>query len=392
MPARPCSPTDDLYARLELPADASSEAIEVAWRALLKRHHPDVAGGGADADERAKRINVAHDWLSRPGASRPLRPRATAPRPGPAVAPRSARPGGGRRRPDGPAAASAGARPLAAGRSTRQEALARHLDRIERLTPDEIDRLTLAETPPIAFVASIARFLSPELLAALEAVERRVHERLPAGGPLEPGVRDSAVGYGQEIVLAAFLDEHLSGDFRERVQERLTRGWSAAVDQPRYGPNGAGRRRRDRGAPRALAAGRAPPDRGRGARPRRGRAADRRGRPASGPTRTMRSASPRSSPVATPMRRARRPDPAGRAALARSGDPRARPPPRVRAGPVRALVGPWRAASAIAAGAASGHPRRHAPAPLTTRVATRPPRRLRWSLVFDGRSGQRPGP
>src|SRR4029078_10221966 len=66
MPPRPLLPADDLYARLELPADASFEAVEVAWRALLKQHHPDVVGGGADADERAKRINVAHDWLSDP--------------------------------------------------------------------------------------------------------------------------------------------------------------------------------------------------------------------------------------------------------------------------------------------------------------------------------------
>src|SRR3954471_5772246 len=66
MPPRPLLPVDDLYARLELPAYASLEAVEGAWRALLKRHHPDVAGGSADADERAKRINVAHDWLSDP--------------------------------------------------------------------------------------------------------------------------------------------------------------------------------------------------------------------------------------------------------------------------------------------------------------------------------------
>src|SRR6476659_3289657 len=66
MPPKPLVPTDDLYARLELPVDASGEAIEVAWRALLKRHHPDVAGGDSGADERAKRINVAHDWLSDP--------------------------------------------------------------------------------------------------------------------------------------------------------------------------------------------------------------------------------------------------------------------------------------------------------------------------------------
>jgi molecular chaperone DnaJ len=232
-------PIDDLYARLELPHDASYEAVEVAWRALLKRHHPDVAGGGADADERAKRINVAHDWLSDPDLraryDRERRTRSTHARDGHrASAGRTGPP------PAAPGRAPAGApsRPARRRPVDATEALARHLDRIERLTPDEIDRLTLAETPPIAFVASIARFLSPELLASLESVEQRVHERLPRAVRWNPGVRDSAVGYGQEIVLGSFLDEHLSGDFRERVQERLTRGWSAAVDQPRYGPNG----------------------------------------------------------------------------------------------------------------------------------------------------------
>ncbi len=239
MPARPMLPTDDLYVRLELPTDASFEAVEVAWRALLKQHHPDVAGGRADADDRAKRINVAHDWLSDPelraryDRERHMRPGRT---------PSDGRTRGG---PPPPPPGSRGRPTVASARPTRrrpvdaEEALARHLDRIERLTPDEIDRLTLAETPPIAFVASIARFLPPDLLARLESVERRVHERLPRAVRWNPGVRDSAVGYGQEIVLAAFLDEHLSGDFRERVQERLTRGWTAAVDQPRYGPNGA---------------------------------------------------------------------------------------------------------------------------------------------------------
>jgi len=57
-------PDDDLYATLQLTPDASPEAIDLAWRALLKRHHPDVAGEGAAALDRAKRINVAHDWLS----------------------------------------------------------------------------------------------------------------------------------------------------------------------------------------------------------------------------------------------------------------------------------------------------------------------------------------
>ena len=60
----PDIPVDDLYARLELPTDAAAEAVEIAWRALLKRHHPDVAGDGSL--QTAKLINIAHDWLSDP--------------------------------------------------------------------------------------------------------------------------------------------------------------------------------------------------------------------------------------------------------------------------------------------------------------------------------------
>jgi len=66
-----------------------------------------------------------------------------------------------------------------------------------------------------------------------------VQEALPARARWDPATRDAAVGFAQEIVLAPFLDEHLSGAFRERVLERLTRGWEAAIDQPRYGPNTA---------------------------------------------------------------------------------------------------------------------------------------------------------
>src|SRR5436190_2076434 len=165
MPPRPLVPTDDLYARLELRSTASAEAIEVAWRALLKRHHPDVAGD-AGADERAKRINIAHDWLSDPA----LRARYDRERQG--VGDRStgrASTGGTDGRwspgPGRPRGSEASSRPLRPRPVDAEEALVRHLDRVERLTPDEIDRLMLAEVPPIAFVASIARFLSPELLA-----------------------------------------------------------------------------------------------------------------------------------------------------------------------------------------------------------------------------------
>ena len=226
MPPRPMLPRDDLYARLELPIDASPEAIEIAWRALLKRHHPDIAG--SHTDDVAKRINVAHDWLSdpalrerydlerHPGHRRPRRPADT---------------GGHRTR----GARAAPPRPVRP--ANPEEALARHLARIGRLTADELDRLSLAESPPIAFVATIARFLSPDRLAAVEAVERRVVQVLPRRSRWDAPTRDAIVAYAHEIVLGPFLDEHLSEPFRERVHERLARGWEAAVDQPRYGPN-----------------------------------------------------------------------------------------------------------------------------------------------------------
>jgi curved DNA-binding protein CbpA len=233
-------PADDLYARLELPLDASFEAIEIAWRALLKRHHPDVAGPAAV--EVAKRINVAHDWLSDPVLrdryDRERHPRRSGPgargAPGSRVPPAR---GSIRTAPDRPRAAP---RPRPPAPLDPAAAMAAHLDRVRRLTEDELDRLSLAETAPIAFIASIARFLPPDRQDALRRIEPEVQAALPRRGRWDAPTRDAAVGYAQEIVLGPFLDEHLSGDFRERVRERLTRGWQAAVDQPRYGPNSAG--------------------------------------------------------------------------------------------------------------------------------------------------------
>jgi Septum formation/DnaJ domain len=82
-------PDFDLYAELEVNAAASSESIEAVWRSLMKRNHPDT--GGASAAVRARRLNVAHDWLADPerrrayDAFRSSRARATPnpPRPAP---------------------------------------------------------------------------------------------------------------------------------------------------------------------------------------------------------------------------------------------------------------------------------------------------------------------
>lgn len=229
MPPRPALPTDDLYARLEISVDASPEAIEVAWRSLLRQHHPDVAG--PSGLERAKRINVAHDWLSDPD----LRARYDRER----GLRRSVRDTGGRDpRRDPGHDAPAPIRTVRRRPLDPAEALARFLDRVASLEPDEIDRLACAEPPPIAFGATIARFLPEDRFAALASMATAVDARLDPAAAARPGVRDAVEGFGTELVLGDFLDELLTEPFRERARERLTRGWEAAVGQPRYGPNG----------------------------------------------------------------------------------------------------------------------------------------------------------
>ena len=227
---------------------ASPEAIELAWRALLRKHHPDVAGDGAGALERAKRINVAHDWLSDPD----LRARYDAERAGVPAGVASRSPGAGRGRSgrivEAPwrRVAWASARPRRPGprrtdllRGTPDERLARFLARVSRLPPDELDRLAAAEPPPIAFLATVQRFLTPEARAAFRACEvalgaRVVHDRWAAAG-----LREGLLAAAAEVVLAPFLDDMLAEPFRGRARERLLRAWDASLDQPRFGPNGA---------------------------------------------------------------------------------------------------------------------------------------------------------
>ena len=251
-------PIDDLYARLELPADAAPEAIEIAWRALLKLHHPDVAG---DASlETAKAINIAHDWLSDPDlrarydrSRGELRGLARSRGGTQAGSPAAARPAYARRAASadrGPATERGPATPHRHRHSPDADerapdigiASARvvaFLDRVAALVPDEIDRLGLAEPPPLAFVASIRRFLGPDRLTALDELEALVGERLPAAVRAVPAARDAVTSFGQYLVLDRFLADLLSEPFHERVEERMTRGWLAAAGRSRYGPRSA---------------------------------------------------------------------------------------------------------------------------------------------------------
>ena len=248
---RPMLPVDDLYARLEVPTDASPEAIEIAWRALLRRHHPDVVGEGGL--ERAKRINVAHDWLSDPGL------RARYDRERGLGSPGVARRGEHWREP--PRHETGTPAPVTRHPRRPADLVAVFLERVSSLSVDELDRLGAADPAPIAFGATIRRFLPDDRRVALETMEAEISRRLSPDALTRSGVRDTVNAYAAELVLGSFLDDLLSEPFRARTRERLTRGWEAAVGQPRYGPNGpqirslvARLRNLDRGGIAALAA------------------------------------------------------------------------------------------------------------------------------------------
>ena len=285
-------PEDDLYGRLEVAIDASPEAIELAWRALLKQHHPDVAGDTLASLERAKRINVAHDWLSDAG----LRARYDRERLGlGAILPGRARTGVRHGRPPRAWPPQPTPRPAAARarRSTRPDLvrgepaqrLERFLDRVTRLSDDELDRLAAAEPPPIAFLATIRRFVTPDAAAAFEAAEVAVAARVPRERWAEVGLRERAAR-GRRRARALAVPRRHAGRAVPGPRSRPAAARVGGVDRPaalraerRRGGRraGAGRdhdreRGGDPGAGLGRRARRRPPVAA-GARPRRGRGA-----------------------------------------------------------------------------------------------------------------------
>jgi len=63
-------PTSNPFTVLEVPLDASSDAIKAAWRRLARQHHPDVTSGDDGVERHANRrmaeINAAYHELSDP--------------------------------------------------------------------------------------------------------------------------------------------------------------------------------------------------------------------------------------------------------------------------------------------------------------------------------------
>ena len=290
MPPRPSIPSDDLYARLGVPRDASPEAIDLAWRGLLRKHHPDIAG--PDALELAKRINVAHDWLSDPDLrGRYDREHVDGIRTG-----RSPRAPG---RADRPASVW---RPVRRPPTTAERVDA-VVERVGRLTRDELDRLALAEPAPIAFLATLRRFVPPELDAVIDRAEREAMANLPADARRDLATRDAVVGQLADIVLGDILEAILGDPGRAACPRasdaRLGGGRRAAALRA-----GHGRDRRPAGAPPR-------PHRGRGPCPGRDRHAG----------------APRHAAVAAShvARRGRRP-----AGLERARIGSTRPPPSMR--------------------------------------------------------------
>ena len=56
------------YEILEVDKNASDEIIKIAYKALVKKYHPDLKEGNAkiNAEDKIKQINEAYDILSNP--------------------------------------------------------------------------------------------------------------------------------------------------------------------------------------------------------------------------------------------------------------------------------------------------------------------------------------
>jgi hypothetical protein len=241
-------PTDDLYARLGVPQDADTPAIDRAWRSLLKRHHPDIAG--SLSLELAKLINVAHDWLR--DADRRARydeavrhreghrtfsgprSRATGARPtNPTDATTRRRPGATSARPSRTPPPDAPADDLDDVFGASAPAIRSFLAQAAQLRRSDIDRLRVSE--PVDPIAELHDVVPPELWTRMERLDARLATILPTAVTRDPSAATAARGFGHALVLDLFLWYYLADP--EPLLEQMRRGWESAVGLPRYGPN-----------------------------------------------------------------------------------------------------------------------------------------------------------
>lgn len=59
---------DDLYGRLGIKPTATPDQLKAAYRAAIRKVHPDVNGGRADATRKAQQLNEAYELLADPAA------------------------------------------------------------------------------------------------------------------------------------------------------------------------------------------------------------------------------------------------------------------------------------------------------------------------------------
>lgn len=62
-PARPRTRAEEMMDRLELSEGFTLDELKSRYKALAKRHHPDLNGGDKAAEERLKMINEAYSFL-----------------------------------------------------------------------------------------------------------------------------------------------------------------------------------------------------------------------------------------------------------------------------------------------------------------------------------------
>ena len=233
------TPAFDPYAILGVGFDADEIVIQLAYRARIRGAHPDLAGPAGL--ERAKRLNVARDWLLDPVRRARL---GSAHSSATTTGGRSARTDRGHRRRE------------AFDHGAHASELRAFLHALELLSPDERARVnySLGEARPpdlqgyVDYLEPVLQARSRDLRDAVERMwARGVDEQaplVPRLGRLLPTGFLVANAFAQWLLLEDALRAALAGlvvrgeYVIESLAARCVGPWSASVGQPRYGPRG----------------------------------------------------------------------------------------------------------------------------------------------------------